>query len=248
MSDIIGSAVERHGRAALLFSGGKDSLACLELARPYLDKITVTWVNTGSVFPEIDDLMARVRSEVPHFLEVSSNVESFVAMYGTPADVVPINFTELGRLVSGKQGLAVSSFMDCCRENIWLPLHSAWRRLGVTAVIRGQRDLDAKRSPYRNGSEHEGVEFVHPIEDWTDDQVRGYLAARGVEIDERLTLSHSSLDCRVCTAYLDESADRLAYLKKRHPQDAAYVVTMVNHIGAMIRHEIQPMCDLLEGN
>ena len=37
-------------RVALAFSGGKDSQACLELLRPHLDRVTVYWLNTGSVW------------------------------------------------------------------------------------------------------------------------------------------------------------------------------------------------------
>ena len=45
----------RHEKIALMFSGGRDSLACLELYRDYLDKMTLIWVNTGANFPEIED-------------------------------------------------------------------------------------------------------------------------------------------------------------------------------------------------
>ncbi|HQR23062.1 MAG TPA: phosphoadenosine phosphosulfate reductase family protein [Burkholderiaceae bacterium] len=244
---MIAEALKRHERIALLFSGGKDSLACLELARPYLDRITVTWVNTGSVFPEIAELMEQVRADVPYFLEINSNVNRFIAEVGVPSDIVPVSATPAGRALNGSDGMPITSWLECCMANIWMPMASAWKRLGVTAVIRGQRDADVKRSPYRHGSHFDGVEFIHPIEDWTDEQVRGYLEARGIEIDERLSLAHSSLDCRVCTGFLDETADRLAYLKRRHPRDAEYVITTVRSIGEVIQRDLQPMCDLLEG-
>jgi 3'-phosphoadenosine 5'-phosphosulfate sulfotransferase (PAPS reductase)/FAD synthetase len=58
--------IERHkpGKAVLQFSGGKDSLACLLLLRPWWDRLTVMWVNTGAAFPETLELMEAVRSRV----------------------------------------------------------------------------------------------------------------------------------------------------------------------------------------
>ena len=49
----------RHKKAVLSFSGGKDSLACLHLCRPYRDKLTVAWVNTGAAFPHIVEFVRK---------------------------------------------------------------------------------------------------------------------------------------------------------------------------------------------
>ena len=43
----------RHERAVLAFSGGKDSLVCLDLCRDYRDKLDVCWTNTGAMFPHM---------------------------------------------------------------------------------------------------------------------------------------------------------------------------------------------------
>ena len=43
----------RHQKAVLAFSGGKDSLVCLHLCRDYRDKIDVCWVNTGAMLPHM---------------------------------------------------------------------------------------------------------------------------------------------------------------------------------------------------
>lgn len=40
--------IDRHERVVLFFSGGKDSLTCLLLLRPYWDRLTVCWINTGA--------------------------------------------------------------------------------------------------------------------------------------------------------------------------------------------------------
>jgi phosphoadenosine phosphosulfate reductase len=61
MADVIA----RHERIVLQFSGGKDSLASLQMVRDHWAKITVAWVNSGDVFPETIELMDTVRARVP---------------------------------------------------------------------------------------------------------------------------------------------------------------------------------------
>ena len=42
-----------HKNAVLQFSGGKDSTALIHLARPWLDRITVLFAETGATFPHL---------------------------------------------------------------------------------------------------------------------------------------------------------------------------------------------------
>ena len=52
--------IERHERIALQVSGGRDSIACLYLMRPYWDRVTVYWLDTGAAYPETVSLMQRI--------------------------------------------------------------------------------------------------------------------------------------------------------------------------------------------
>ena len=61
MQDII----ERHDLIALQLSGGRDSIACLYLLKPYWDRLTVYWLDTGAAFPETVSLMQQVRDKPP---------------------------------------------------------------------------------------------------------------------------------------------------------------------------------------
>jgi len=63
----------------------------------------------------------------------------------------------------------------------------------------------------------DGMTFIQPIENWTKDQVFAFLRTQGV-IPEHFAIEHSSLDCYDCTAYLEHSADRVAYTKEKHPK------------------------------
>ena len=70
---------------ALLFSGGKDSLACLYLYRDVWDRLPVIWVNTGAAYPEMIEYMEGWKRRRPHFIEVKTKR---TARFGNPEDQV----------------------------------------------------------------------------------------------------------------------------------------------------------------
>ena len=228
---------DRHEKVALMFSGGKDSIACLHLIKNYLDKTTVVWVNTGASFPEIEALMEETRQQVPHFLEIKTNQPESIKSKGYPVDVVPVNYTVLGQSVTSIKDFKVRSYFECCAENFWLPCDAEVRKLGITGVIRGQRQSESHRAPIKSGYVENGIEYNFPIESWSDSEVIDYLKSKDVVIDERLSMSHSSLDCWNCTAYMAESKDRFNYIKKHHPAKYQSIVETVKKIDNVLTAE-----------
>ena len=228
---------DRHEKVALMFSGGKDSIACLHLIKDYLDKTTVVWVNTGASFPEIEDLMEETRATVPNFLEIKTNQPESVKFKGYPVDVVPVNYTDLGQAVTGIKNFKVRSYFECCSENFWIPCDAEIRKLGITAVIRGQRASEKHRAPIQSGHIENGIEYNFPIEAWSDSEVIDYLRSKDVVIDERLSMAHSSLDCWNCTAYMANSTDRFSYIKKHHPVKYQSIVEIVKKIDNVLTAE-----------
>ena len=227
----------RHEKVALMFSGGKDSLACLHLIEKYLDKTVVLWVNTGANFPEIEQMMQEIRAKVPFFLEIKTNQPESVKLKGHPVDVVPVNYTELGQSVTSIKDLKLRSYFECCSENFWIPCNNEIRKLGITGVIRGQRNSEGHRAPIKSGHIENGIEYHLPIESWKDSEVIDYLRSKGVVIDERLSMAHSSLDCWNCTAYMAESADRFKYIQKHHPSKYESIVEIVKKIDNVLTAE-----------
>jgi PP-loop superfamily ATP-utilizing enzyme len=63
------SPFDRHAKAILFFSGGKDSLACLHLLREYWDRVLVVWANPGEALPELRAQM----DECAPWSRISSN-------------------------------------------------------------------------------------------------------------------------------------------------------------------------------
>ncbi len=72
---------DRHDKAVLSFSGGKDSLVCLDLCRDYRDKLTVAWVNTGAMFPHMREFVYRA-VEGFNFVELESDQPGWLDQQG----------------------------------------------------------------------------------------------------------------------------------------------------------------------
>lgn len=226
---------------ALQFSGGKDSLACLHLWEDMLDETVVLWVNTGAAYPETIRQMERVAARVPHFKEVRTDQPANIEQYGLPADVVPTINTSWGRLSTSEPGPKIQSYIDCCAGNIWIPMHNAVREMGLTRIVRGQRNDERRTSPIRSGQIVDGIEYVFPLQDWSREQVMEYLRNVGADIPGYYEHEQTSRDCWSCTAYLDESRDRI----RRLPSELREVVMMrIRGIHKAVQAEMKPLEDL----
>lgn len=228
----------RHERVALMFSGGKDSLACLYYCQEYLDRLTVVWINTGANFPEIEEAATALRARVPNFLEVRSDQPRAIERSGYPTDVLPVQYTTLGQSHTCSKNIMLRSYIDCCNENIWQPAVRAISENGFTAVIRGQRIDEEHKAPIRSGFIENGIEYVFPIEDWSKQQVLEYLETNGVDTDNRLQIEHSSLDCWNCTAFCAGSKERLSYIKTNHPEKYSKVVALLKQIDNAVTEQM----------
>lgn len=201
---------------AIAFSGGRDSWACLWLNKSILESCHVIWINAGSNIPEVIDSINKAKKMCPHFHEVKTDKDGNNIRHGLPSDVVPIDWTALGHSVSGEKDVLIQSYLGCCYENISGPLHSFAKRLGVTELIRGQRNADLHKGTSRDGDVVDGITYRHPLESWSTDDVTKYLETK-MDFPRHFLLSHSSVDCFDCTAYTKETKDKAAYLEKYHP-------------------------------
>jgi phosphoadenosine phosphosulfate reductase len=199
----------------LSFSGGKDSLACWYL---YKDQNPIVfWANTGKAYPETIDLINKIKSEAVEFIEVMTDQARQIKEFGLPSDIVPVDNTKEGMLLTGEKPVMVQSYFNCCYENKAKPLLEAAKKRGITKMIRGQRLDDSHKSIAKHGSIVDGIMFIQPIETWSKQQVLAFLRTQG-SLPDHFAIDHSSLDCYDCTAYLNNSADRVAYTKEKHPK------------------------------
>jgi phosphoadenosine phosphosulfate reductase len=208
------TTIAKHARIALQFSGGKDSLAMLHLMRKHWDRMTVYWVNTGDAFPETLDLAERVRKMVPNFVEIDGNQPQVIAMHGIPSDIVPVSATPIG-VSNGGHGVLMQDRYSCCMRTVMLPLARRMIDDGITLIVRGQKEADALKAPLRSGDVDEGIEYLFPLEDWTDEDVMTFLEEEGIELPRYYESMRSNPPCLSCSAWWDDG--RAAYMKQHHP-------------------------------
>lgn len=198
----------------LAFSGGKDSMACLHLLKDSLD--CAIYVDTGKSYPETAE-MVRYASKLVSVITVYTNRAEQNERDGIPADVVPVDWTRIGQMVTGRKPVMIQNYLSCCWENISLPLLSKAAEIGATEIVYGQRNDEGHKSTSRNGDIVEGIVRLQPIENWTSDQVMEYLASK-MDIPAHYKIKHSSLDCYDCTAYRKDSRDRVRFTKRNYPE------------------------------
>ena len=208
-------------RAALQFSGGKDSAALLYRARPWLDRITVFFADTGAVYPHVRDFVEQTCLKLGARLEVVSpprHVKEHIDAAGLPSDLVPVESTlEMQPMLRERKPQLVQSYIACCGAMIWQPLERAIREAGFSVVLRGSKRPDARVGV---GPSHweRGVEYRSPLWDWSDERVMAYLRREGVRLPTHYAHIPDSLDCWLCTAHLaHHGIAKLRWTREHYP-------------------------------
>lgn len=234
----ITDTVKNHRRIALQLSGGRDSLATWVVIKELglLDALTVYWVNTGDAFPETLEIIAAIRARTPHFVEIAGNQPEVIAAFGMPTDLLGRNCTPVG-LICGQGTVHMQDSYSCCGRVIMQPLHERMLADGITLIIRGQREEDTHKAPLKSGDIEAGIQYLFPIESWTESEVDACLTATGLPRHRCYDFMTSTPDCMSCSGWWDER--RSAYLRACHPEAYAEYQRRLELIRASTERLIQ---------
>ncbi len=247
----IAGAVDRHGSAMLMFSGGKESVVLADLAESVKSRITLVWVNTGNAFPHMVDFVrgygARFKLE-----ELKSNAPEYFLSHGLPSMIVPMQFHKAsvrGELDNSDRVL-INDWVSCCHEIRGKPAFDYIERSAATLVIHGQRRQD--NAFPRLGS----TETVAPLWDWSTEDVMNYVSERALELPKQYpdvladaSPSGGSMDCSLCTASL--SAVRLRWVRKHAPIVFQQLRPMIRSVYSAVADEwqkVRPGMDEVESS
>lgn len=232
--DVMTDVFARHERIAFQFSGGRDSTAALYLLRPFWHRMTVYHVDTGDQFPETKAVVNAVARDVA-LVRILSSVHEVHDEHGYPSDLVPVDNTDLGRSLTGK-AVKLQSRFECCIRTLMQPMHNRMVHDGITLLVRGQRDEEFASPPMRSGDVGDGFELFYPIQNWSADQVMGYLIANDLPVAPFYEFGmRSAPECMGCTAWWDEG--RAAYLRARHPDAHSTFVRRIQIVRAEINKQ-----------
>lgn len=129
---------------------------------------------------------------------------------------------------------------------MWRPLHETERRLGVTTIVRGTKNVDYRKTDLKSGTVIDGVQYILPLEGWSDENVLDYLDEIGVLLPASYVWSSTSLDCKDCTAFLSERQKELTNLKRVHPELWPTVNTRLCAIRDAVLADMRPLEKLTE--
>lgn len=216
-SESVGSVISRHERVAFQFSGGKDSTASLLLLRPYWDRMTVYHCDSGDSMPETKAVVEQMSKLVPVTI-VKGRVLQNRAEFGLPTDVMPWTSASSAHTLNTGSTPLMQDWVSCCFRSIMLPLYERMVEDKITLVIRGQKDDDKLKGPLRSGDVDMGVEYLYPVQDWTDEECFAYMREQGFEPQRFYAegISHSG-DCLHCTAWLTDN--KAEYMLKYYPDE-----------------------------
>jgi phosphoadenosine phosphosulfate reductase len=240
----------QNERAALQFSGGKDSLALLYLARPHLKRITVYFAETGAVFPHVRQHVEETCRRLGATLKIvlpPRHVAVHVDQVGLPSDIVPVEATlEMRPYLRSPAPQLLQSYMRCCGAMIFDPLEQAMRRDGHTIVLRG-----SKRGDRRAGADashwEKGIEYRSPLWNWSDERVMGFLAEQGATLPRHYAAVPDSLDCWLCTAHLAPHGEaKLRWIRENHPELWPDVQDRFRRLNAALAREREKIAEALE--
>ncbi len=174
---IIKEAFSNYKKPLIACSFGKDSTAILYLIKEVFGKIPcpVLANDTGFWFPEIREFMQKLRRELD--LEIIQ-----ITRYMPQAKNKPPN-------------------CDFCTKNLKLmPSLLAIRGYEADCVFAGVRaDENKARGQAKIIEKQKGHDRVHPILDWTEDDVWVYIKSNAIPYCSLYDKGYRSLGCSTCT-------------------------------------------------
>ncbi len=242
-----------HKNAVLQFSGGKDSTALMYLARPWLDKITVLFAETGATFPHlvkhIEDTCRLLNARL-EIVRAPFDVFQHTETFGLPSDVVPVEASFVAKLfVNPPPKQVLQPYTSCCGAMLWDPMMKYIADNGVDLVLRGSKASDHRRGVAN--SQVNGVTFASPLWDWSDNDVHEYLRREGASLPDHYKTINDSLDCWMCTAHLAHHGDeKMRYIRENYPDLWPTVAERMGRVKAAIDNEmarIKPAIDIATG-
>jgi len=188
-----------EGHCVVSFSGGKDSQLVLYIALSIDPTVPVIFNNTGVEYPE-----------TVRFIRELSVAWDFTLVETHPSRTFWDCIQDRG-FPKTKNNRSNHKSNICCyhlkeKPNLLAMRSHGWACVftGVTAPESWQRQMLALTHGTCYTMKNENIHKVHPILYWMDYEVRGYLLARGVQINPLYLHPSGTVDrvgCSTCTAF-----------------------------------------------
>jgi phosphoadenosine phosphosulfate reductase len=180
-----------------------------EVLRWAVEEFGSTFVVAASMAEAVlVDMIARIRSDVPvvfidtgyHFAETVGTRDAVGATYDIPLISVRPQLTVAGQDAVYGPRLYERDPDLCCRMRKVVPLDRALAPYRAWAA-GSRRAESASRStlPVVGWDDRRGKVKVHPLANWSDEDVERYVAEHNVIVNPLLTDGYDSIGCEPCT-------------------------------------------------
>lgn len=209
---------------AIHFSGGKDSLALLHMFQQERDGIRVYFADTGAVYPHVSAFVASTCERLGYELVVVAPpipLAEWHARAGLPSDIVPGEMTvDLAPFLTEKPATRLQSYASCCGAMVWRPMYERMLADRIQLVIRGSKRTDKLFFAPDGYVDDNGIRYMMPLQDWSDEAVFAFLKARGAGLAKHYDEINASLDCSLCTAFQGHTgaAAKLRWTREHYPE------------------------------
>ena len=235
MENMLDHLLVRHEKAILQFSGGKDSLAILNLCKNHLDRILVVHLDTGARLPHMGSFIREAVERVGGTLKIIkpeiSQLDS-IRLFGLPVDIAPLRKT-IGYKSFRDNPVKIQTSIDCCYRVRWAPMEAFMNEYKPTLLITGKKKED-KAITQASGSVYNGVESFLPIDNWTNQEVMDYLRRNKIPMPAHYPVGTN--DCWNCTATSD--VDNLMFLKTFYPLQYRELLANFKAAWSVVRGEL----------
>jgi phosphoadenosine phosphosulfate reductase len=196
VKEVLGDFIDRFGdRVALSSSFGLEDQVLTDLLHCTRPSTRVFTLDTGRLFPETYRLIDRTASR-----------------YGIKIDLFFPDHAEVERMVREE---GVNLFYDsiekrkrCCGTRKLEPLRRAFT--GLEAWVCGlRREQSVTRQEVRlvEWDEANGLYKLNPLANWSDEEVREYIATRHVPYNRMHDEGFPSIGCEPCTRAVEPGED-----------------------------------------
>jgi 3'-phosphoadenosine 5'-phosphosulfate sulfotransferase (PAPS reductase)/FAD synthetase len=224
---------------AVAFSGGRDSLVALHLARKINPDIPVMLVNTGIEFPESLIYVRQLAEKWNlnyHEVKPHVNFWSLVEEQGVP--VAGRGNTTFMKDLAQRADVKLSN--SCCRRMKETPARQFYREHRTEGVVTGLR-VDESLMRKLNFADYGALRYSStyetlvswPLYAWTSQDIADYIQANDLPLNPLYSQGYGRVGCWACMQDMFYKDSRLFTLQQQHPK--LYATMRKKFGGQMIR-------------
>jgi len=229
-----------HGKMALAFSGGNDSMVLLDIAAKAGKEITVVWADSQMEYPETRDFIRETAETLGLPLRIATATRSPLQQWQQTG--WPMLGKQPARLWN--QANAGAGFKcnvsECCRSMKISPARTMTRNLGCTVQLTGQRgDQDDALRGMRTVKDgaiflqvRDRMWIANPLLGWTYDDITAYRICADLPEHPARRRGAKDIGCVFCGGGAQYENSRYRILRKTWPE--AWERFMVDWGGGLV--------------